>query len=281
MKQFLLSLFILPVAVIIPALGQKVDTNPPAYSVGAQYTHEFVLDGFVRVREWELTGDKISLKDLGMSNYPAVQLFVTKHFRNNSSLTFAYDRFFMSGKATFDRNITYNGTIIDGTQGIDVSPTRYNRGTFTYRKTVLERRSLDMGYTAGIVVDHVVFYLDGKVSPDSPKDEVFEGFGRQAFPYPFAGLNGKIRFDRVSHLNAEVSGTYIPEFKSFYTEGGRINLQYSLLQADIHYARKVSDVKIVLGARLRYMHLFQESREDTNILRTFTGGPYIGLQCDF
>jgi len=275
-----LILLLLPVGVF-PAFSQKVDKSQSRFSLGAQYAHEFVIDGFVRVREWELPGDKMNLKELGMNNYPALQLFVKKRLKNNGSFTLTYDHFFMRGRATFDRDIIYNGTIIDGTQGIDVSPTRYNRATFSYRQTVLKGKLFDLGYTAGVVLDHIKFYLDGKVSAASEKNEVFEGFGRQAFPYPFGGLNAIAHIGAISELNLEVSGTYVPEFKSFYTEGGHVNLQYSLFQTDIHYSRRVSDVEIEVGGRLRYMHLFQESPEDTNILRTFTGGPYIGVVYNF
>lgn len=82
------------------------------YSIGVQYNHEFVLGGYVRVREWELPGDKMKLRDLGMTSYSAVQFHVEKRLRKNKSLTFVYDHYFMRGSATFDRNITYNGTII-------------------------------------------------------------------------------------------------------------------------------------------------------------------------
>lgn len=39
-----------------------------SYTIGARYHHEFVLDGYVRVREWDLHGDKMKLKDLGMTS---------------------------------------------------------------------------------------------------------------------------------------------------------------------------------------------------------------------
>src|SRR5688572_111194 len=97
------------------------------FSIGAQYNHEFVLDGFVRVREWELQGDKMKLKELGMKSYPAVQLNVEKSLKKNRSVSLVYDHFFISGRSTFDRNVIYNGTIINGRKGIDVSPTRYFR----------------------------------------------------------------------------------------------------------------------------------------------------------
>ncbi|HEY5825876.1 MAG TPA: hypothetical protein VIT44_15985 [Cyclobacteriaceae bacterium] len=67
-----LFLFIVATIVIKEVFSQELSDGSP-YSIGARYTHEFVIDGFVRVREWELPGDKMKLKDLGMKSYPALQ----------------------------------------------------------------------------------------------------------------------------------------------------------------------------------------------------------------
>jgi hypothetical protein len=251
------------------------------FCIAIQYNHEFVIDGFVRVREWELQGDKMKLKDLGMTSYPAIQLYIEKYLKKKRTISLAYDHYFMRGTATFDRDITYNGTIIDGRQGIDVSPTVYFRISAMYAGPLLNKRRFDLLYKVGLVLDHITFYLDGVVVPTSPKTEVLEGFGRQAFPYPFLGLQGKIDLEHHNNINVEVSGTYIPKFESFYTEGGNVHLQYSNFQAAVDYSRTVSAFEIALGARFRYMHLFQESYEDTNIIETVIGGPFVKIACHF
>ena len=86
---------------------------------------------------------------------------------------------------------------------------------------------------------------------------------------------------KYNYLNVEVSGTYIPRFKSFYTERGHVYLDYSNFQADVSYSRTISAFELAIGANLRYMHLFQESPEDTNIINTLTAGPYIGIDYHF
>lgn len=255
--------------------GQAIKTGQ--YNIGAQYNHEFMLGGFVRVREWELEGDKMNLKDLGMTSYAAIQFHVEKHLRKNRSFSIVYDNYFMRGRATFDRDITYNGTIINGRNGIDVSPTRYFRISAIYTGVLFGRPHLELRYKAALVFDHITFYLDGEVTPSSPKTEVLEGFGRQAFPYPVLGLQGKVDLGHNNKINFEVSGTYIPRFKSFYTEGGNVSLQYDNFESSLSYSRVISDFEISLGTRFRYMHLFQESKEDTNIITTVTAGPFVAL----
>lgn len=118
-----LFLFIVAIIATKGVFCQHSSDGSP-FSIGADYNHEFVVDGFVRVREWELRGDNMKLKALGMKSFPSIQLKVERRLKNQGSISLVYDHFFMSGKSTFDRNIIYNGTIINGRKGIDVSPTR-------------------------------------------------------------------------------------------------------------------------------------------------------------
>ena len=273
-------LFIAAAIVTKGVFSQDVSDGRP-FSIGVQYTHEFVLDGFVRVREWDLPGDKMKLKDLGMKSYPAVQLKMERSLKKKGSISLVYDHFFMRGKSTFDRNIIYNGTIINGRNGIDVSPTRYFRISAIYTAPIFKRQNFSLLYTAGLVLDHITFYLDGEVDPSSTKDEVLEGFGRQAFPYPVIGLKGTIVLSSKGSIHWETSGTYVPKFESFYTEGGNVYLKYSNFQADVSYSRAISNFDVSIGTKLRYMHLFQESMEDTNVITTLTMGPYIGAAYHF
>ena len=258
-----------------------IETKTNRYSVGAQYNHEFVLGGYVQVREWDLQGDKMKLKDLGMKSYPAAQFHVARHVRNNGTIAIAYDHYFMSGSSTFGRDITYNGTIINGRKGIDVSPTRYFRLSVFYTGILLNKRRIELGYKVGLVLDHITFYLDGEVTASSPKDEVLEGFGRQAFPYPVLGFQGEIELDHGRYFNLDVSGTYVPKFESFYTEGGNVHLQYSNFESGLNYSRTIADFELAVGARFRYMHLFQESNEDTNVITTITLGPTLKIAYSF
>ncbi len=193
------QMFFLVAISVGPAVGQQIQENKPRYGIGAQYTHEFVIDGFVRVREWEVQGDKMKLRDLGMSDYPALRLHLKRRFKKNGTLEIAYDRYFMRGNATFDRNISYNGTLIDGRRGIDVSPTRYYRLSALYSGNLPGSNRLALRYTAGLVYDHVTFFLDGEVRPESTRNEVYERFGKQALPYPIVGFGANREFGLVNN----------------------------------------------------------------------------------
>jgi hypothetical protein len=124
-------------------------------------------------------------------------------------------------------------------------------------------------------------YLDGRVIRSSPSTEVFEGFGRQAFPYPVPGLEGNMELNDKSSIDFEVSGTCMPKFKSFYTEGGNVDPQYKNFLADLRYSRRISGFGVAAGGKLRYLYLFQESKEDTNVIYTLAAGPYIEVLYHF
>lgn len=280
MRKIILSTS-LPLLIFVNVFGQPADQKNKTFSIGGQYTHEFVLRGDVRVREWELQGDKLKLKDLGMDHYPAVQFLIEKHLKKNNSVSLVYDQYFMRGSATFDRDIAYNGTLINGKTGIDVSPTRYFRASAIYKGALLVRPRFDLKYTAALVLDYITFYLDGEVSTASTRNEVYEGFGRQALPYPVLGVQGIVGLKPLNELKFELSGSYIPRFKSFYSESGHMYLDYRNFQSALSYSRNVSDFELNIGAKLRYMHLFQESEEDTNIISTLTAGPFVGLIYNF
>src|SRR5688572_26558306 len=97
------SIFLfLPVLLVELVNAQSTFEKRPAYNVSAQYTQEFVLDGYVRVREWELAGDKMALRDLGMKTYSAFQIRAEKKLRRRGSLGIIYDQYFMRGSATFN-----------------------------------------------------------------------------------------------------------------------------------------------------------------------------------
>lgn len=257
--------------------AQNRPTEDPLYTLAAQYCHEFTLDGYVRVREFELTGDKMSLRSLGVNNYPALQLRGERRIGKSGRISIIYDNYRLRGEAMFDRDIVYNGTIIDGRRGIDVSPTQYHRFTGIYSGKLVDKNDLELSYMTGLVVDYIIFYLDGRVVPGSPKSEVYEKFGRQAFPYPMAGIRGNLRISERGKIFFETSGSYIPRFKSFYSEGGNIHLQYSNFLGVLQYSVELERFELGLGVRFRHMKLVQESIEDTNELWTLTGGPHIEI----
>ncbi len=222
---------------IFTVSGQPVKPANNWY-IGVAYSQEIVVNGYVRVREFDLEGDKMTFKELGMSSYPAVKLQLGKQLSLNRKILFSYENFYLNGHSVFNRNIAYNGTIINARNGISVSPTRYFRlrGDYAWKPFIF--RKFSMQIVTGLVYDHITFYLDGTVAENSPRSEVYESFGKQALPYPVGGMLLKFPFSEKAWIQLEAEGTYIPKFKSFFNEGGTMSLQYSTLLSDAAYIRK-------------------------------------------
>ena len=259
----------------------KAQPSDRSWNFRAVYSQEWVTGGYVKVREWDVEGDKMKLQDLGMISYPALQLQLDKTFLNKSHLSLSYENYLIKGNATINRNIEYNGTIINGNKGIDVAPTRFYRLRAHYHGNIYSVSDFHFRYIAGIVYDHTTFYLDGQVVPGSPRQEVYEQFGKQALPYPELGFSSSYTYQKINEFTLDVSGSYIPEFKSFYQEGGNMYLSYSTFLADANYCRKSGRWSMTGGFRFRYTHIFGESLEDTNDLKLTIVAPYLGLGISF
>ena len=263
------------------ASGMNAQSVNRSWNFRSVYSREWVTGGYVKVREWEIEGDKVNLKELGISSYPALRLQLDKTFLNKSHLTLTYENYFLKGNSTINRNIEYNGTIIYGNKGIDVAPTRFYRLRAHYHGNIYSVPEFQFQYIGGIVYDHTTFYLDGQIVPGSPRQEVYEQFGKQALPYPELGLSSRYTLQKVNEISLEVSGSYIPKFKSFYQEGGNMYLHYSTLLVDVNYCRKVSRWDLTGGYQFRNTHLFEESREDTNDLKVTISAFYFGIGFNF
>lgn len=276
------TLFSLIIISSFAIVGLAQDLGPDrGFEAGVRYNHGFVLGGFVQVREWELAGHKMNLRDLGTVHYPAVQVELTRTFSRARRFSLRYDQFFFQGEAIVDHDINYNGTIINGRNGIDVSSTTYHRITALYDGFISEGQKYDLGYTVGLVYDRINFHIDGEVTSYSPRNEVYENFGKQAFPYPFLGVYLDYAVAASKKIKFRTGGTYIPEFKSFFKEGGNVYLQYGALYADLCYEQKFNRWRMSLGGNFGYMDLFQESKEDTNSIKMITAGPYVKVDYVF
>jgi len=247
----------------------------------AQYNQEYILNGYVQVRELDVAGDKLNLRSLGMNHYPVLQLLIEKKLKRNGRVTLVYDNFIVTGNSKLNNSIAFNGTLIDAEKGVDVSPTRYFRLTAYYQNYFWKNSTIEFKYLLGVTYDHATFYVDGIVLPESPRNEVYESFGKQALPYPGGGINVLYTPDKNNSFQIDISGTYIPKFKSFFNEGGPMYLHYSTFLSDFQYKRNINFCFIGMGIKYRYMHLFQESDEDTNDLKYQVGSVFITVGKDF
>ncbi len=147
-----------------------------------------------------------------------------------------------------------------------------------YRYHLRKWEKGELRFIGGLVYDYFTIYLDGEISPESERREVFEQFERQALPYPYLGIGGKLDLNEKSGLQTSVRGTYIPKFNSFFHEGGDVALQYNSLIWETDYYINWSKFQFEIGASYRSIYLLGDSAEDTNEFSLSSLGPYIKLE---
>ena len=131
----------------------------------------------------------------------------------------------------------------------------------------------------GLVFDYLNFYLDGEISLQSTRFEVFEQFKSQAFPFPILGGMVNHQLSESREFECMFFGTYIPRFESFYEEGGKMDLKYSTFESTASIVQTFKKWRMGFHLSYRYMNMFQESFEDTNEIQTSTLTP--GLRISF
>jgi hypothetical protein len=242
LKIFKLYLFTFILANQFSFAQQTVSFVSPeinhCWTIGASFFNEFNLNGYIAVRENQFVGDKLSLlNDLGMKQWRSIVLNATYLVKNNSLLTFSFEDFFFYGHAVFNKSFWYNGTKMSGIDGLSPSPTQLYRTILGYEKKFNTNKKYYSSFCFDLVRDGLIFYIDGKVLPDTYRNEPYENFSLHSLPFPFAGAKLYRMLSESFVISVEVSGTYIPLFKSFFYEGGNMYLQYSTAQGGLDYNR--------------------------------------------
>ena len=263
----LLSILSFALLFSITLAAQETEENQAKkfrLQLGLNYDHAFTLHGFVRVREFELQGDKLEWEQLGMNNYALPGMNLEAQFGKGHILRLQYERLYFFGGRKFNRNIEYNGTIIDASKGIDLSPSTYKRLSLEYRYRIKEKDKVELWGIGGFIYDYFTIYLNASVSPLSERNEVYEAFDRQAFPFPYLGLRSIRNLNESSALSVMIRGSYIPSFESPYYEGGRVRLEYHTLIFNVDYQHEWKKFEFRAGTFYRSMYLLGESEEDSN-----------------
>ena len=235
------------------------------WNIGITYWNALSYDGYVRVREWEWTGDKLSLADdLGMDGLRSAGIFVSYRVKKNNVFIISFERFSFSGNAVPPNNIWYNATHLKGTDGLSINKSWLARGEFRFEKSYHPENRIHAVSITGLLCDGLKFYIDGTVLPDTYMNEPHEGWADQALPFPFLGLRLNAKLCAHSSLSLETAGTHVPLFKSFYTEGGNMYLSYSAADVSINYFLTKGKFRISGSYLYRMIEIYGDSREDTN-----------------
>lgn len=272
MKLVLLSLFI-GLSIITDAQNMGLNPLDQTWEVNATFNHDFFIGGYVRVRELKSDGDKLSLgNDLGMKDWNSASLEIARFFKNHSGVRASFEYFIFNGSSIINRDIWFNATHLKGSDGLSIYQTQQFRGQLCYERTIHLVPNLRTIYIVGLLYDGLIFRIRGTTLPDTQRNEPYEDFISQALPYPQLGLRIEKELTAKSSLAAEIKGTWIPLFKSFFIEGGHMFLHYYAMNINISYRYHIKTFYFQPGIHYRLLKTYENSGEDTNDFFVTSGG---------
>lgn len=272
MKFLILSLFI-GLTIITDAQNMGLNPLDQTWEVNATFNHDFFIGGYVRVRELQSDGDKLSLgNDLGMKDWNSASLEIVRFFRNHSGVRASFEYFIFNGSSIINRDIWFNATHLKGSDGLSIYQTQQFRGQLCYERPFHLVPNLRTICIVGLLYDGLIFRIRGTTLPDTQRNESYEDFISQALPYPQLGLRIEKELTAKSSLTVEIKGTWIPLFKSFFIEGGHMFLHYYAMNINISYRYHIKTFYFQPGIHYRLLKTYENSGEDTNDFFISSGG---------
>lgn len=243
----------------------SVQAQSKNHYFGLSMSTGFNSDGNIQVRENDVLGDDLHLKDeLGMDQLIGLNLTYGYKFEKNW-LDFSFTQYFIAGKATFANTFNFNGAIY-AAGNTNISKTNFRKITILYKVVHTgERHSLDqLIWGGGINLETLKFYIKGNLDPSTTRFEKFEAFDRQIFPVPMGFISYGEQIQ--SQLGYRLTGSlaYIPHIKTPYVEVGNIEFeQFNFdISTDLVYA--FDDLHVSVGAYYKSFRQKGYSIEDTN-----------------
>lgn len=272
-----LQLSLLFSGLMIITNAQKTGLNPDdqRWNVNATFNHDVFVGGYVKVRENRYDGDKLSLgSDLGMKNWNSFSMEIGHYFWNRSGIKASFEDFIFSGSSVINRDVWFNATHLKGSDGLSIYHTQQFRAQLLYERPFHFFPNVRTKWMVGLLYDGLIFRIRGTILQNSKRNEPYEDFISQALPYPQLGLGIEKDLSLKSSLKAEINGTWIPLFKSFFIEGGHMFLHYYALNMNISYRYYIKSFYLQPGIHWRLLKTYENSGEDTNDFFVSSGGIY-------
>ena len=236
-----------PAAVPAPPGGSKWELRLDA--------HAGVPSGYVQVREFELKGTRLRLRDdLGVDTSEAVGLTTRYHLTARDAIRANFIYYFLDGTSHSDRARAWDGQA--------VGPGRITTNLDFMRLTAAYERALfDIGDrgrvtgSGGLTYVHLNARLDRKA----------EDFYLQEFPVPLVGARFDYRLTDRLAATASLEGGALPRVDSLRTEGGTVYLEQRHADAGLGltYALR-HNVSVGAGYSFTYFFQHENSHEDDN-----------------
>lgn len=254
-----------------PALPTSLAADDPRWSVRIAPTYRQLI-GSVKVRELDVTGTRLSLRDevgLDQALGANIQLDV------DTSALYAFlelDEAFGFGGKPSSQDFAWNGTTY-----ASPSQTRAHASFLTLRTQVAFKTFGDPARAwAGPLVGLEWPYYTVSIGTNRQHGSIEEW--QHFLPYPVLGAAGSLPLGESWTLQGRVSVGYLPNVASPFTEGGRLYVSARpsvFLEVPLSW-HVGSSVDVVLAATYQYWQGGDHSNEDDNRLTLHAIGALLG-----
>lgn len=234
--------------------------------------------GNVKVREFDLEGDRLDLKnDLGMTQWETIDLVwsLGPPLERRWRWELSFNKF--TGSTVFPRDITFNGTVYQAGGTAVIDDTEYYRASAFYEYPFGDRKKFGIYFLIGFVANFLDFHIDAPLSPTSQSTEKRENFARQWVIVPVFGVGGIIRLGKNSHFFWEGYTSTIKSMNSHRFEGGVVEVDEKNDSIVIGFRRDQGVFFPSIAYRHRTYEVNQQSGEDGNEFKIEGGILEIGL----
>jgi len=226
------------------------------WSASLGYTYDFLVEGYVYVKEVNSVADSLSFnQDLNLSHWHNAALKLKYTFKNDAGLTFSVERFFFTETHKVKENIYYNDLVINGSAGISLKETQMYRGMLLFEKPVTRRGScIRASLEGGLMYDYIHLKITGQIINEGDSLNFKEDFNDQVIPAPVLGAKGEwfIGSGDRSIIVLEAKGTYVSQWLEIY------NYEHTAVNVELGY--RYNARCFFISPKLIYRHL--HSRED-------------------
>jgi hypothetical protein len=232
----------------------------PYWNLTPFFTYNILVDGHMNVNDPRFPADKISFtQDIGNTLWSNIGLTLNRTFKNNSAFSLTGEYFFISGANQSQRNIWFNGVLLNSSEEITIDHSRIIRMQAFYEKVLRNTHpSIRLTFLAGLIYDYHLMEITSGILNDTDPVLLHEDFNDQVIPYP--QLGGRIEKELTSQhrIVFQAAGTYIPRMSRSDIKRKLETFQYYCFNSSFSYQFSKNNFSFGTGITYRFFRTAED-----------------------
>lgn len=264
-----------------PAPAAPTDAEEPALRLSVEGGF-FHMSGYVSAREFERSGTRFRLSDLGLAWGGSVGVAGRLNLGDSNTLEAGFRALFLRGSTSYSRPTEFNATLMPADTTIRSHPEWFEvRIAWLHRLFDLFPGN-SLWASVGLDFHYINWQFSATIDPASARHEPGEDFFKQTFPLPILGVRDRWRLAPGLVLDARVSAMRINHLRHWANEGGPIYTSSTVVDAGAFLEwRPLDHLSVELGYAFEYYSLDETGPEDGNHILARRHGPVLSVSLAF